>query len=263
MTPWSTPREIGGVSFDIDELHLDGTFFDPTQQPLKGQLLQKMRAQPTAVVEPMRAGMGIGSQNSGIWIIRDAAQNYVLKLVRDKPSFMGAAGQMAEAEKFARLCREHPGITKDPSLAFPIKIFRCLGKGGSKTHDLVVMRQVSGVRVSEVVMQKLHTKQVQDLMRILEQFGSFLADFHTRYGGMQHGDLTPANVFFDQQTGRFTLVDVADLAPRNPVIQSDVERFSSSLKLLANFYGPDLFNEGKARFEAGYSARRGGMQTRR
>lgn len=257
-SPWGTPR--GGSSFEIDDLYLEGAgIVDPTQPPLKGQLLQKLRVQPNALVEPMRGGLG--SCNAGMWIIRDASQSFVLKLVRDKHCFMGPQ-QAAEADKFAKLSREHPGIVKDPSLAFPCKIFRCLNKGGVKTHDLVVMRQVPGVRVSDFIMQMLHGKQVQDLMRVLEQFGSFLADFHARYGGMQHGDLTPANVFFDPQTARFTLVDVADLAPRNPVIQSDTERFTSSLRLLSSFYGPGLFMDGKARFEAGYTARRSGMPLR-
>lgn len=202
----------------------------------------------------MRAG--IGSCNAGMWILRDASQCYVLKLVRSNPAFVGTA-QSTESEKFAKLCREFPGIVKDHSLSFPCKLFHCLAQGGAKTHDLVVMRQVTGVRASEFIMQKLHTKQVQDLMRVLEQFGAFLADFHARYKGVQHGDLTPANVFFDERTNRFTLVDVADLAPRNPIIQSDTERFTSSLKLLSHFYGPDLFMQGKAQFEAGYARRSG------
>jgi len=263
QSPWASPKSSGcgtprGNTLEIDDLYLEGNFFDPCQLPLKSQLLQKMRMQPNALVEPMRGG--IGSCNAGMWILRDSSNCYVLKLVRTNSGLMGPP-QPTESDKFAKLCRENPGIVKDPSLSFPCKIFHCLGQGGGKTHDLVVMRQVTGVRGSEFIMQKLHTKQVQDLMRILEQFGAFLADFHARYNGMQHGDLTPANVFFDQARGRFTLVDVADLAPRNPVIQSDTERFTGSLKLLSHFYGPDLFMQGKAQFEAGY-ARRTGMPLR-
>merc|ERR1719498_1049604 len=44
-----TPRGVG--TFDFDELHLDGAAFDPMQQPLKGQLLHKMRVQPHALIE--------------------------------------------------------------------------------------------------------------------------------------------------------------------------------------------------------------------
>lgn len=171
--------------------------------------------------------------------------------------------QLPESDKFARLSREFPGIVKDPALSFPCKIVHIMSKAGVKSHDLIVMRQVAGVRMSEVIMKRLHGKQVPELMHILECFGAFLADFHMRFNGFQHGDLTPANIFFDPVTGRFALVDVADLAPRNPVIQSDVERFSSSLKLLSTFYGPELFMQGKAQFEAGYNARRAPcMQTR-
>jgi len=223
---------------------------------MKAQLLQKMRMQQNTLVEPMRGG--IGSCNAGMWLLRDNSQCFVLKLVRTNSALAGNC-QQVESEKFAKLCRENPGIVTDPSLAFPCKIFHCLNKSGIKSHDLVVMRQVRGMRVSEFIMQKLHGKQVQELMRILELFGVFLADFHMRYNGMNHGDLTPANVFFDQHSGRFTLVDVADLAPRNPVIQSDTDRFTSSLKLLSHFYGPELFMQGKSAFEGGYNSRRGGV----
>lgn len=251
-SPWPSPSPRGDT-LGFDDLYHEGAFFDPCQQPLKAQLLQKMRMQPNSLVEPMRGG--IGSCNAGMWILRDGSQCFVLKLVRTTCPGMGQL-QASEADKFAKVCRENPGIVKDPSLSFPSKIFHCLSKGGIKNHDLIVMRQVSGVRMSEFVMQRLHSKQPQDLMRVLERFGAFLADFHTRYNGMQHGDLTPANVFYDQRSGRFALVDVADLAPRNPVIQSDTERFISSLKLLSHFYGPDLFMQGKTQFEAGYNARR-------
>merc|ERR1740138_1473719 len=116
-----------------------------------------------------------------------------------------------ESDKFARLAREHPDMLKDSSMSFPVKIFHCLGKVGSKTHDLVVMRYVPGLRFTEFIMHKLHANQVQELMCVLECFGSFLADFHKRYNGLQHGDLTPANVFFDKQSYMFTLVDVSDI----------------------------------------------------
>lgn len=250
-SPWAQPSSRNS-SLEFDELQLEGAIFDPAQPALRAQLLQKMRMQPNALVEPMRGG--IGSSNAGLWVLSDSAQSFVLKLVRSNPAF-------TESDKLAKLCRENPGIVADPSLSFPSKIFHCISNR-AKTHDLVVMRQVPGIRVSELIMQKLHGKQVHELMRILEQFGSFLADFHRRYNGMQHGDLTPANVFYDECTGRFTLVDVADIAPRNPVIQSDTDRFSSSLKLLSTFYGQELFMQGKAQFDAGYNGRRTGHPTR-
>jgi len=249
------PLSTSVNSLEFDELHLEYMFFDPCRQPLQGQLFQKLRLQPDARVEPIRGP--IGGCNAGMWTLRDGSQCFMLKLVRILPAFMGPS-RTPESEKFAKLARDHPEMVRDPSLSFPFKIFHCLGKGSSKTHDLVVMRWVSGLRFSDFVMHKLHAGEEQELMRALEQFGSFLADFHERYNGLQHGDLTPANVFFDEHTQRFTLVDVSDIAPRNPVIQSDFDRFISGLKLLSNFYGEDLWNQGKVRFEAGYAARRSG-----
>jgi len=222
---------------------------------LKAQLLQKMNAPASSLVEPIRAGSSYGGCNAGMWILRDGSQCFVLKLVRTLPAFMGPS-QTPESEKFAKLFKEHPEMAKDDSISFPCKIFRCHGKGGSKTMDLIVMHQVPGMRASDFIMKKLHGLQVPDLMQILERLGNFIADFHERYNGLQHGDLTPANVFIDEQRAKFTLVDVADIAPRNPVIQSDTDRFTSGLKLLSHFYGADLWLQGKARFEAGYNARR-------
>lgn len=253
QSPWPASARraappLRGSMFELDELQYEGSF-DLSQQALKTQLLQKMRMQPSqALLEPMRGG--IGSCNAGMWILRDSSQCLVLKLV---PCRLLGPNHCSESDKFAKLARENPRIVQDPSLSFPSKLFHCVSNG-TKTHDLVVMSQCPGKVISEFIMQKLHSKQVQDLMRVLEQFGAFLADFHARYNGMQHGDLTPANIFYDQLTGRFTLVDVADLAPRNPVIQSDTERFASSLKLLSHFFGPELFMQGKAQFEAGYTA---------
>jgi len=248
--PALTPRTPSGP-LEIDELYSDDILFDPSTEPARGQLMSKMRLPPSAQIGTLRGG--IGSCNAGMWELRDGCQSFVLKLVRSSAG--PVPGQASQVDKFAKLCRDFPGITADPSLAFPCKIFSVISAAG-KSHDLVVMRQVPGQRVSDVIMQKLHGRQDQELMRILEQFGGFLADFHARYSGMQHGDLTPANVFYDQASRRFTLVDVADLAPRNPVIQADAERFSSSLKLLSHFYGPDFYMEGKARFEAAYNASR-------
>lgn len=244
FTPLSAPCPL-----EIDELYSDDDPFDPTSEPVRGQLLSKMRLQPSAQIETLRGS--IGSCNAGMWTLRDGCQSFVLKLVMSSAGPL--PGHASQADKFARLRRDFPGISMDPSLAFPCKIFSVLSAMG-KSHDLVVMRQVPGQRVSDVIMQKVHGRQPQDLMGILELFGRFLAEFHLRYSGMQHGDLTPANVFYDQASRRFTLVDVADIAPRNPVIQSDAERFATSLKLLSHFYGPDFYTAGKARFEAAYNA---------
>lgn len=257
-TSGNWPLAVSDNTLEFDELHLEYMFFNPCVEPLKTQLLQKMGL-PHAEVDAIRGR--IGGCNAGMWVLKDIAssQSFMMKLVRVLPAWIGPS-RSPESEKYATLSREHPEMINDLSLSFPCKVFHCLGKGGSKTHDLVVMRWVPGVRFSEFIMQKLYGGQVEDLMRALHWFGNFLADFHERYNGLQHGDLTPANVFVDEETNRFTLVDVADIAPRNPVIQSDVDRFVSGLDLLSNFYGKDLWAQGKARFEAGYKARQGGMQ---
>lgn len=243
-------------SLEFDELHLETLFFDPCKEPMRSQVLQKLGVHQNARLEPIRGQMG--SSNAGMWMLREGTQNFMLKLVRILPAFMGKP-EVPESDKFAKLAREHPEMYKDPTLSFPLKVFHIVGKCGSKSHDLVVMHWIGGERFSDLIMHKLHahTDQAeQELMYALERFGCFLASFHDRYNGLQHSDLTPANVFFDERTGKFTLVDVSGIAPRNPVIQADTDRFVSGLKLLSNFYGEELWAKGKVRFEAGYSSRR-------
>jgi len=217
---------------------------------LKSQLLQKLLMPPNAVVENMRGG----GCNAGMWIVRDISQTYVLKLTKSSPMFMG---KMSESARLLKLSRSHPSLVDDLAIAFPCKIFHCLGPDGSNSHDMLVMRQVPGVQLSEVIRQKLQGNQ-QELMGILEHFGAFLAAFHSRYNGMQHGDLTPANICFCQSSGRFTLIDIADLGPQNPLLQPDVDRFISGIKGLCMLFGAARFEENKARFEAGYNTCRRG-----
>lgn len=249
-------RSGGPIQFD--DLHLDYMFFNPLVEPLRSQLLQKLGVHPNSEVQAIKGRSG--SSNAGMWVLKDynGSQDLMMKLVRVLPGWIGPSRE-PESEKFARLSRDHPEMATDICLSIPFKVFHCLGKGGSKSHDLIVMHFVPGVPFSEFIMQKLHGGHVEDLMRALHWFGSFLADFHERYHGLQHGDLTPANVFVDEKSNRFTMVDVADIAPRNPVIQSDVDRFVSGLDLLSNFHGENLMIQGSERFKAGYAARRSGQ----
>jgi len=234
-------------SLELDEVQLTGVFCDPAREPLRSQLLQRMSMPPNASVEPMRGG----GCNAGMWLVCERSQAFVLKLVKSGFEFLG---QASESAKFLNLSLNNPGIDDDLSLAFPCNIVQCIGQAGSKSYELLVMRQVPGLQFSDFIRQKLQGYP-EELMTVLERFGIFLADFHVRYKGMQHGDLTPANVFFDPSSGRFTLIDVADLAPHNPVIQSDKERFVSGLRGLSMLFGKALLEEGKARFELGYDSR--------
>jgi len=206
---------LSGNALEFEDLHLEYAFFDATQEPVKSQILQKMHLQPHAHVEPIRGQMG--GCNAGMWILRDGSQCFMLKLVRILPAWVGPS-RTPESEKFAKLSREHPEMAMDPALSFPCKIFHCLGKNGSMTYDLVVMRCAPGLRFSDFIMQKLHGGQAQDLMFALQLFGTFLADFHNRYNGLQHGDLTPANVFFHEssKTSRSLML---------PILRQEIQSF--------------------------------------
>jgi tRNA A-37 threonylcarbamoyl transferase component Bud32 len=158
---------------------------------------------------------------------------------------------MSEAERFAKLSREHPSIANDPAVAFPLKVFRCIGHGGAHSHDLIVMRKVRGQPLGDVIAVKRGTGQLQDVMRILRQLGSFLSRFHRSYNNKQHGDFQPSNVFYDESSGAFAMIDIADLGSTLHS-EGDVSHFCKSLQILSNCYGQQFYIEGKRNFEEGY-----------
>lgn len=190
--------------------------------------------------------------NEGVWIVKDNSQKFVLKLVKGVNSF----GMPTDAEKFTRLSHEHPGIEHDASIAFPMQIIRCTAPGQGNRYDLIVMRKVPGKSLSETIANLRSEGRMPQLMQILEKLGQFLADFHARYSNKQHNDFQPSNVFYDPVSGSFTLIDISDMGPTEPLNEVDVERFTNSLSLLSNCYGQNFFLEGKRHFEAGYNQAR-------
>jgi Ser/Thr protein kinase RdoA (MazF antagonist) len=90
-------------------------------------------------------------------------------------------------------------------------------------------------------------------MKILRELGSFLARFHKRYGNSQHCDFQPSNVFYDTSSGKFAMIDIADLGEQ--CSENDVKHFVQSLRLLSRSYGEQFFTEGKRNFEEGYRFR--------
>jgi len=116
------------------------------------------------------------------------------------------------------------------------------------------MRHAAGQSLSAIIGLKWYANQGSEVMRIFEQLGGFLADFHLRYGHKQHGDFQPSNIWYDDTTGSFTLLDVSDIGPQ---IQSDVEHFSDSIRMFSQAYGPQFETEGLQHFMTGYH--RGGL----
>jgi len=240
-----------GRGLDVGELDIGSGPFDPTQQSIRSQLLAKLGLSSHATIEEMQGFRG--GLNEGVWFATDASkgsvkEELVLKLVR---CHRVAASIPTEAENCLRIFREHSSAVNDSTIAFPIKIFSCLGTGGTKRYDLIVMRRVRGERLAELIARKWYSKQLPQLMQILEKLGICLAEFHARYSNSQHGDFQPSNIFYDEDEDEIALIDVGGMGV--PTMESDVEHFAKSMKLLAEAYGVQLSADGMRHFERGYA----------
>lgn len=248
QSPPQTFRSLPGTDGPLDggELTIGNQPFDPTRPPLKQQLLAKLGLGPNVNVDPLQAQGGL---NEGTWTVTDRTQCFVLKLVRGQNNF----GMPSEGDKVLKLHREHPSISSDASLAFPVKVFRCTGPGGQKRYELIVMHKVPGQCLGELIARMMSSRQTPQLMQIFQQLGSFLSEFHSRYGSKQHNDFNPSNVFYDAPSGKFSLIDMSDMGLKLPMGESDVEHFTTSLRILSSCYGQQFFLEGKRHFDMGYS----------
>lgn len=229
--------------------------FDPTRPALKHQISSALGLAQNALVEAKQGHRG--GMNEGVWIIRDQSQSYVMKLVKGSNAF----GMPTEAEKLIKLRCEHPNIINDASLAFPVKIFWCAAPGVGRRYELIVMQQVPGTLLSELIANMLGVSRGDNLgkvTQVFEHLGRFLADFQMRYGNKQHNDFQPSNIFYDPAIGKFTLIDVSDIGLKTATAEADSDRFTASLSLLSKCYGQNFYHEGKRAFEAGYRARRNG-----
>lgn len=225
----------GESSLEGGELEMNGAF-DPTELSLRRQLQEKLGLSDSVNIEEM-AGFK-GGLNEGIWYMSDTSsgsrQELVLKLVR---CHRIASNVLTEAENLLKVQREHHQIEQDPVVAFPVKIFSCVLHGRRK-HDLIVMRKVAGMRLAELIALKYYGKEVAHLQQIFEQLGTVLAQFHARYGGAQHGDFQPSNIFYDEATDSLFLIDIGGMGV--PTMDNDVQHFHQAMNLLSSAYGQSL-----------------------
>merc|ERR1712146_349907 len=91
-----------------------------------------------------------------------------------------------------------------------------------------------------------------DILNIMRRFGTFLAAFHHKYGSVQHGDLHESNVFYDETSGKFALVDLDLLGSTTSEEEGDFEQSSHRLSLLSDVYGEELGAKCVVSFEEGY-----------
>lgn len=241
---------MASSAFSVEDLQYTTPEFDPTALRCKLQLAAKLGLNQTARIEALRGHSG--GLNQGMWTLCEGSQVLILKLVRSRRHHPAIP---TETENFLKLAKDYPSLVHDTDLAFPMKIFHCRGPAGNSNHDLIVMHKAPGETFTNIINRKAYCRQLAELMDHFEALGHFLASFHNMYG-LQHGDFQPSNVFFDEATGRFTMIDIADLSPRGAqygVQESDVEHFCTGARLIARCHGDQLQSEVVRRFQAGYS----------
>mmetsp|Transcript_17338 Transcript_17338/g.40412 ORF Transcript_17338/g.40412 Transcript_17338/m.40412 type:complete len:956 (+) Transcript_17338:96-2963(+) len=240
------------ATLEADELQMGQPTFDPSLPSLHAQLTAKLKVSKNSSIEALQGFKG--GLNEGVWIVSDpvsSSPDFVLKLVR---CHRIAPTVLTEAENFMEIAKNYPSIMHDPSIAFPVKIFACFAPDGVKKHDLITMHRCPGSRFAEVIATKWYGKQLPALMTLFERLGACLREYHNHYGNCQHGDFQPSNVFCDEETGRICLIDCGGMGV--PTMETDVEHFSKSIRLLSDAYGPNLLQDGIRHFEEGYRGKR-------
>merc|ERR1712048_1224848 len=184
---------------------------------------------------------------------RSSTEELVLKLVKNQ---VICPGVPTEAENFIKISREHPSIADDASVTFPRQIVRLLGSRRNLRYDVIVMKRAVGRGLGQVIQEKWRAGRVPEVLAILEKAGQCLGEFHQRYGGKQHNDLTPTNVLFDEASERVTFIDVGGMGTSSS--ESDISYFSKCLSLSARLVGHQLEVQGVQHFRQGYAKATGG-----
>lgn len=252
-------------------LSLDGCAFNPQIPEVRAKLLAALGASPAAHLEAFKGCyaedtdqtrfFNAGNMNQGIWFMKDGSEEFVLKLVKCAPQ---GFGQTSETETCQKLCNEIPEIISDRSVAFPVKVLKIMGYGGAGQYDLHVMRRVPGRSFETIKGSYWKNGKTQELMTVFRNIGEFLHSFHKRYGGRQHCDVGPQNIFVNEATMEVAIVDLGMMGAR--LMKDDAEMFSDYIRKLPRNYGPEIlkgidhFQQGD-QGQAAQQARRGSGHT--
>lgn len=242
-----TEKAVGSTChgrLEVADIRIRSQHFDPKRLDVRYQLVSSLGVCTSSSIDEVKGAHG--GLNDGIWILKSAAEELVLKLVK----FNGhMPSQLIEERNFTRLIWEFPELANDPSIAFPFKIFRVLGPGEVQLYDLFVMRRVPGKSLDLLIADYWWKGRKSELPSVFEKIGECLANFHRRYQDKQHCDAGPQNIFFDEVSGRVILIDLGGMG--NKTERNDVEHFSHVVSRLAQCYGSELHAYLK-HFEQGY-----------
>ncbi|CAJ1373075.1 unnamed protein product [Effrenium voratum] len=249
MTPKAnTPKATSAAAAEIVS-RLCGELrcgrFDPQLPEVRQQLLAQLQLRPNSRIQEM--GGFAGGLNQGIWIVTSGNQKLVLKQVRCQRI---ASNILTEAENFVRIVKDHPEISRDPLIAFPVKLLSCIGPEG-KFSDVICMKKSPGERLCEFVAAKFYAKQMVLLQRALQQVGQALARFHQRYEE-QHGDFQPSNIYYQEKTGVVTFIDVGGMGV--PTMGNDVDHFHQCMRAMTVSYNANLYVDLLRAFDKGYQS---------
>lgn len=244
-TPRCTPRAREGT-LELGVLRLGDGRFDPALPHIRSQLLAALGASQSCSIT---ASEGFsGGMNAGIWFMGDGKDQLVLKLVKFDPN---QPAQFVEADSFQELYRDIPELASDASVAFPFKILKILGSRNSRQHDLIVMRRVPGKSLDRVIFDHKQDSKMSDLKDVFKRVAECLCNLHLRYGGRQHSDAGPQNIFYDEATKQVKLIDIGFMGVKTR--KTDIEHFSGAIERLAAVsYGAELL-EALPYFELGYA----------
>jgi hypothetical protein len=256
---WTPPsssrrRYIGGGAQEatIELLHFQGDYFDPTSEPLRSQVLARL--EPLGVA-PDQCGIERleqnGGMNKGMWIVHGMSRpgTLVLKLVETQRKHEGLP---TDVENFTSVIQRRPNVVNDHALTFPIKIFHCVGPDDVRRHDLVVMRRAPGHGFDKVLAVKCHLGRVESLMKDMEALGRLIAQIHNVYG-MQHGDLQPSNIFYEEAHDWFTLIDCGSMGPQPYACDDDLQHLIRGIALITPHMGKDFQADVKRCLETSYA----------
>jgi hypothetical protein len=244
---------LNATAMTIEVFALDQIDFDPSRPQLKAKLLENLGLE-NAVFDKLDSDSS-GCFNDGIWTVSDAiTTGLVLKLVPHHLS-----GRKADREKYKELQQRCPKIMKEFSLTFPLKILQLQEPSGAINKDLIVMRKAMGMQITQHLFIKFQSGRDAELPIIFQEFGKFIKAVHLTYRvnnvSMQHGDCQPSNVFYDEFSRVFTLVDVADFG-FGPYLaeggEDDVQNFVDGLNTLTPWYGKSLIDTCAKHFRMGY-----------
>jgi hypothetical protein len=240
----------------IENFSLDQSDFNPSRAQLKAKLSKKLRLE-NAVFDKLDSDNS-GCFNDDIWVVSDATTTgLVLKLVPHN------GAEKTDREKYLDLQRMCPDILTDFSLTFPIKILQLKEPSGAINKDLIVMRKAVGIQLTQYMWNNFNCGQGAELLCVFHNFGKFLKAIHSTYRdvnrSMQHGNCHPSNVFYDEVSRVFTLVDVVDFGFGSDSVEEgedDVQLFLELLQSLTPWYGKSLIEDCAVFFRSGYCSGR-------